>query len=147
MKDYTELATEIMNDPESLGYAGKNHREIADLMNQKVFDGEFNATFKTIISHCGIAVCDRLINSMTAAAQNSPSISKIVSLLDNGNGINLGDPIAQQLLDSFAANPSLPLEVSDATTIKNLASNLVSRAEQLNFGDIKEYDIRRALNG
>ena len=142
--DYSILASEIANDPQSLGYSGKTDAEIADLLNLKQYDGDYNATFKTIMSELGTGVCDRLINSMVAAGQASPSVQRILNAVDNGVPVNMGDPVTHALLDTFAANESLELETADATALKNLSANMRSRADVLGIGTVKAYDVRRA---
>lgn len=142
--DYAALLSEITNDPAGLGYTEKTDAEIADLLNQKQFDGDYEATFKTIISHFGTDVCDRLINSMTAAGQRSPSVQRVLNALDNGVPVNMGDPVTHLLLDSFATNESLPLTTDDAAELKGLSANMRSRADVLGFPEIREYDVRRA---
>lgn len=142
--NYADLESEITNDPAGLGYAGKTDKQIADLLNQKQYDGDYDATFKTIISQLGTAVCDRLINSMTAAGQSSPSVQRVLNALDNGVPVNIGDPVTHLLLDSFADNESLPLTTDDATELKGLSANMRSRADVLGFPEIRGYDVRRA---
>jgi len=142
--DYSALASEIANDPQSLGYLGKTDAEIADLLNLKQFDGDYNATFKTIMSDLGTEVCDRLINSMVAAGQSSPSVQRILNAVDNGVPVNMGDPVTHAMIDSFAANGALDLTTDDATALKGLSANMRSRADVLGFGIVKAYDVRRA---
>ncbi len=141
--NYTILKSEIDNDPESLGYAGKTDSEVADLLNQLRYVGGYDATFKTIISELGTGVADRLIESMELASSSSPSIKRILNALDIGVSVNLGDSVTRAMLDSFVSG-GLGLTAEDATAIKALADNQVSRASQLGLSEVKPYDVRRA---
>jgi len=142
--DYSTLTSEIANDPAEMGYSGKTDAEITALLNLKQFDGPYEATFRTILSELGTEVCDRLINSMVAAGQSSPSVQRILNAVDNGVPVNMGDPVTHAMLDSFASNDALPLTEGDATALKALSADKLSRADVLGIGAVKEYDVRRA---
>jgi len=142
--NYNKLKLEIDNDPESIGYAGKTDLAVADLLNARRYVGDYLATFKTILSELGETISNDLISSMEAAASSSKSVERILNVLDNGVEVNLGDAVTRGMLDAFGANAALALSETDAIAIKALAENQISRSQQLGFGTVKSYDVRRA---
>lgn len=132
-------------------YSGLTSAEASILANEKrhAITVDVWHTYRSLAggSGVGMAATRRLIQTMDAASAIDPLVGEMRhSLRGNGdpNGINANDPGTRAMLDSFAANTDLRLEVDDAAAIKALADSTESDVERHNLGAVREGEVQIA---
>ncbi|MEW5857404.1 MAG: hypothetical protein AB1861_08485 [Cyanobacteriota bacterium] len=129
--DYNRLRHEILENPENLGYAGKTHDEIAELLNAKT-----RSRLEPIPISESLTFLMRhdLLKKIDATPINSPIYSIV-------NGIRASFQMSAVQLDRPEVDFALSLLVTHGFITEeqkqelfNIATVKVSRAEELNLG-------------
>lgn len=138
----TILRDELTNDPLSIGYAGMTNGEVEAALNAKTRTRivekriGYGAVLSALGADAGAAVLDKL---EAASGQKSP-LKWAMKLLAADN-LDIGNPQTRLQIDALAA--ASVLTVAQATTLKGLAEEPCSRAEELGVTAL-DSDIRGA---
>jgi len=136
------LRDEVANDPLGIGYAGMTDGELEAALNAKTRTRlvETRIGYGAIMSALGaVAGAEVLDNLEVIAVSNSP-VKWAMKLLAADN-LNIGNVEARTQVDALAAAGAMT--VAQAATLKALASQQCSRAEELGVSAIGA-DIRNA---
>ncbi|ODT85358.1 MAG: hypothetical protein ABS69_00875 [Nitrosomonadales bacterium SCN 54-20] len=141
----TDLNNEIANDPKAKGYAAllpDKPGVVCDLLNEKTesLPEPRQISSRGVASALGLidgeAFLKALENFSTATLQSTdpllpyqPGIKRQIQWLSTEAGLDLGDALTRQLLDTLASAGIIT--TAAATTLKNLAMQPASRAEVL----------------
>lgn len=139
------LEQELRTDPLNRGYAQyipQSPGVLVEMLNRQQYTkikSRF-VTARTVLAEVpgGAEVLDKL---EAAGATNSAVKWAMRFMLSDG--IDVGFPVTQQLLDGLVAGGVLTQSESDS--LKNLALQPASRAEVLGLAAVTEQDIRNAL--
>lgn len=140
------LSDEIDNDPEGKGYAALIADEpgrVVDLLNAPTESMVKSRiiTARGILSGYpgGPANAATVLDKLDAAAPSIPALKWAWSFI-KGEGLDIGDPATQGMLDTLAgANVITSIE---ANNLKSLAVQTASRAEVLGLPSITEKILR-----
>lgn len=149
------LGDEILNDPTGKGYAAflpGQPGHVCDLLNAKTetLPKERIITSRGVASALGIIDGENFLESLenfstaTLAADNpllpyQPGIKRQIAWLST-SGLDLGDALTRQLLDTLAA--AGVITTAAATTLKTVALQPASRAEVLGLPYVTEEMLR-----
>lgn len=145
--DLLALKTELTTDPAGIGYAAflpDPLGEVERLLNERTLSASRPRfiTARTILAECG-AAGPGILDALEAAAAGNSAVKWAVKFLSQDSGIDVGHPNTQAMIDSLATGGALTTD--QATALKNLAHQPVSRADVLGFGTVTVADIRAAL--
>jgi hypothetical protein len=124
------LKTELTNDPQVIGYAGKSHDEIARLINRpsRTLDAE------TLSSGMLVGCIDRVEFAALPAADK-----QYLNLFVTAGDVPMSNNVRQALRALFPAGSDTRAKINQATRRSG------SRAEELGLGRVTESDVADAL--
>lgn len=140
------LSDEIDNDPEGKGYAAllpDQPGRVVDLLNARtetMIKGKM-ITARGILAEYpgGPTAAATVLDNLDAAAPNIPALKWAWGFI-KGEGLDIGDPATQGMLDTLAV--ANILTTNDANNLKGLALQPASRAEVLGLPVITEAILR-----
>jgi hypothetical protein len=142
----TALHAEVQSDSAGLGYA--QHLPEAPGMVCELLNAQTLSMVKprlvnarTVLAECGANAAATLDKLEAASAQVS-TVKWAMKFLQQDGGLDVGHPVTQAQLSALAAGGVLTQ--AEADSLKNLALQPCSRAEQLGFAPVTESDLRAA---
>ena len=102
MQYLKDLRAEIDNDPETLGYAGKTHEEVADLMNTKSFPVNREKVTRADIMG---AIDDAQWGALSAA--NKLLLLTFVGMTEDIDPFGWGAMVIKDIFDSVPGNATM----------------------------------------
>lgn len=151
MLDLDALRTEIMLDPEQLGYGDAvesgSDNQIAGLLNAPRYPayGKVEIT-PVLVWLAKYGIMPRLRAATSSANQTIAGMAEVAILLVNNPNIpalDVGLPEVQQMLTALVQAGAIPGEASDE--LLTLATVQRSRAEVLGFGTVTADQVAKAL--
>ncbi len=143
------LYNELHNDPLKVGYLSwlpNSPGYVAGLLNAETISAPVS-TFvnaRTILSKLGPSY-GPVLDAVQAVGASNSAVKWAMSFMTSAEGIDIGDPVTQAMLDTLAANSVIT--TAQAAAIKGLATGLISRATQLGIvpNPVSVADIQGAL--
>jgi hypothetical protein len=147
------LRDEVLNDPAGLGYAAllpDSPGQVVEIINDK----RFTLHRSRMISERGLmarmpsgaiaadAVLTKLENYSKTSGTYSTVVARALKFLALPDGIDIGEPATQGLIDILAA--SGVITSGEAAEIKDLSLQPASRAEILGLSYVTEQNLRDA---
>ncbi len=120
-------------------YAGKSDDEVAAMLNTPQFPA-IKSRFinaRSVLSE--ISDSAAILDKLEVAATEISAVKWAMMFLQQDDGINIGDPATQAQLDELAEGGILTED--EATALKNMALQNISRAEQLGLGSVNYNDV------
>ena len=104
--DYQILKNELINDPASLGYAGKTSQEKADTLNSRniIKTKPMMITFRGLYEtrNLGHVMAPTVLGKIRARAQaNDQVMYDVEKMLYSERGMDIGEPAARLMIDSY----------------------------------------------
>lgn len=136
------LRDEIASDPLGVGYAGMSDGELEAALNAKTRSRlvETRIGYGAIMSILGAVAGAAVLDNLEAIATSNSPVKWAMKLLAVDN-LNIGNAEARLQVDALAAAGAMT--AAQAATLKALAEQLCSRAEELSVSAIGA-DIRNA---
>ena len=134
--DYLALKNEILNDPKSLGYAGKEDYQIANLLNTIGLSGE--------VINRGVIPSYEIIDATVPAewtALTAVEKQRYQTITGAGNCNSANANVRAAFQSMFAAG------TQTRTNLTALLTRSCSRAEALGFESVSHLDVAEALRG
>lgn len=138
------LQTELTTDPLARGYAQyipDCPGILVNLLNETIYQKHKTrfVTARTVLAEVtgGAEILDKL----ETAAQTNSAVKWAMRFITS-DGIDIGYPVTQQLLDSLVGST---LTQAECDALKNLATQSASRAEVLGLPYVTEQQVRNAL--
>jgi hypothetical protein len=138
------LQQELQTDPLGLGYAQFVPQapgllvEMLNAPNYTKHKSRF-VTARTVLAE--VADGATILDKLETAAQTNSAVKWAMRFITT-DGIDVGYPVTQQLLDSLVGTT---LTQTESDSLKNLALQPASRAEVLGFAPVTEEQVRNAL--
>lgn len=132
--DLVALHNEIVNDPVTLGYAGKTDQQVADLLNSLTTGRTRN---RTSVTKNEILAAMRNVDYPTTSANDQIRWNKLNLVLST----DTIDASSTNIRDVFSA---IFAGTATLTALNALATRIVSRAEELGLGPITAGDVQQA---
>ena len=149
--DYSTLHSELVNDPEALGYqsplSAGAHNQVADLLNEPRFGALGSVPITPLLEW--IAKYGVMARLRAAAAGSDPEIASIAEvalmLVNNPNipALELGRERVQQMLGALTQAEVIPQEANDE--LIGMATTQRSRAAMLGLGWVSASDVSKAM--
>lgn len=141
------LKEEIQNDPKHMGYAAfypDCPGTIADMMMAKTLTSVSTryCNARTVMAELGMAGV-AILDALRAASETVTAVKWILPFLTMPDGIDVGNPVTQGMIDQLAVMGKLTTE--QATALKGLALQKVSRAQQLGLDRVTALDVTNAF--
>lgn len=138
------LASELTADPLGRSYSGMSDSQASDDLNELRYVAATRVTYISLAAEIDLDIVRRLISTVDTAAIGDVLVKEMQNWLRSDTGVDIGSSKTRAMLDSFAANPALPLTGDDAAAIKSLAENKSSRATELGLGVVKPGHVEQA---
>lgn len=124
MIDLDTLKTVIINDDIARQYANNGNDSACAIRCMEILPKVIQptkVTYLSIAKDCGPSIARKLIISLTTVSESDPLVKLTIPNL-NGNGIDIGDIVARNMLDEIAQlNIPNGINSEDSNIIKNLA--------------------------
>lgn len=138
------LQTELTTDPLNRGYAQyipDCPGILVNLLNDPIYQKHKTrfVTARTVLAE--VAGGAEILDKLETAAQTNSAVKWAMRFVTT-DGIDVGYPATQQLLDSLVGSV---LTQAECDALKNMALQPASRAEVLDLPYVQEHDIRTAL--
>lgn len=145
LRTIMSLQTEIQTDPLGRGYAQYLPHApglVVEMLNNPIYQKHKSrfVTARTVLAE--VANGAEILDKLEAAAQANSSVKWAMRFITT-DGIDVGYPVTQQLLDQLAT--AGVLTQAEATSLKDLSLQPASRAEVLDLPVVTEQHIREAL--
>lgn len=147
--DIDSFNTELLTDPEELGYAGKTDEQLWTLVSTK----DRPKLVETRMTELGIfalladnpAAAETLLQTLEGFAEldpgvapQAPLVKRMIKWLQPGTleGLDMGNPALLAVLDELvAANVITGDAAAAVTAIRNHCTRMVSRLDEINCSD------------
>ncbi|HET8687730.1 MAG TPA: hypothetical protein VFM18_13850 [Methanosarcina sp.] len=141
------LKTELRTDPLKMGYMSylpDCPGVVADKLNATTQIGVTSryVNARTVLSELGAQGVD-ILESLRFAAASIPAVYWILPFIQTESGVDVGAPFCQTMIDTLAMAGKLTSD--QATALKNLAKQPISRAQQLGLGIVSATDVTNAF--
>ncbi len=139
------LRSELANDPLGRGYATMSDEQVAASLNNpdRLIVQSTMVTAKGLMALLDPATAAAILDKLEAAASSNSTVKWILSFMQgSAEGVDLGHPNTRAQIDALAA--AGVLSADEASLLKALADNLVSRAEELGLPEIKPWMVAHA---
>lgn len=142
--DYTLLKQELLNDPASLGYAGKSSQEKADIINARNISKQRSMmiTFRGFYEqrNLGPTMAAAVLGKIRArAAANDQVMYDVEKMLYSERGMDIGEPSTSVMIDAYV-NAGV-FTSAEGNALKNISKVFVTRAEQLGISSVTPEDV------
>lgn len=143
------LSDEITNDPTGKGYMAflpDQPGKVVDLLNDKTETMVKSRliTARGILSGYpgGPMAAAAVLDKLKAATPNISALGWAFGFLTTSEGLDIGDPATQGMIDALSADPMNVITIQEAANLKALASQPASRAEVLGLPYVTEEMLR-----
>lgn len=141
------LKSELQNDPKQMGYL--SHLPdcpglVADMLNRPDQRGIASryVNARTVLSELG-AFGITILEAMRAAAPTVPALYWILPFISVESGVDVGHPFSQSMIDSLQTGGVFT--EAQATALKGMAIQDISRAQQIGLGHVTALDVTNAF--
>ncbi|MFQ5433932.1 MAG: hypothetical protein ACE5FD_03565 [Anaerolineae bacterium] len=142
--NYKALKAEIINDPLNRGYSAMTDQQIIDSLTKtidRVIVGPKVVGALGIMREIGPSKGASILDKLESAAASNSTLKWVMKELTM-SGIDMGHPVTRAQIDALVT--AGVLTASDGAALKSIAEKTVSRAEELQLGDISKQIINNA---